>query len=136
MYDHILLVADGLDGSAQAARMVGETARRMQSADLCIAVAYPPVPDCLGAPYFERAVAKRQARAEAVARRLRQEVGAVPGKIQTEVLEGTVAEVAQSISQVRGSDLIVIGSRETGPVRRMWAGFHGADHALCPVMVV
>ncbi len=136
MYDHILLVADGLDGSGQAARMVGETARRMQSADLCIAVAYPPVPDYLGAPYCEKAMAKRLAKAEALAQRLRREVGPVPGKIQTEVLEGTVADVTVAISRVRGSDLIVIGSRETRSVRRMWAGLHGAGHALCPVMVV
>jgi len=70
MFDNILLVANDLDHSRQAARMVGETARRMGSSSLCIAVAYPSVPDYLGTPYSEEATATRQTRAEAVAQRL------------------------------------------------------------------
>ena len=139
MYDKILFVADDLGHAIQAARMVGETARRMQSSQLSIVVAFPPVPDFLGAPYSGQATAARMTRAEAVAERLQREVGAVPGKIQAEVLAGTMAEVAQAVSQVRGSDLIVIGSQEPGFWRRLWSGRQGraiADHALCPVLLV
>ena len=139
MYNNLLLVAEDLDQAIPAAQMVGETARRMGSSNLCIAVAYPPVPDCLGTPYAEQATATRQAKAEAVAKVLRREVGSIPGAIQTEVLEGTVAEVSRTISEVRGSDLIVMGSEEPGFLRRLWAGRHDRevlDHALCPVMIV
>jgi len=139
MYNNLLLVADDLDQAIPAAQMVGETARRMRSANLCIAVAYPSVPDCLGSPYAEQATASRQAKAEAVAQMLRREVGSIPGAIQTEVLEGTVAQVSRTVSEVRGSDLIVMGSGEPGLLRRLWAGRHGREvleQALCPVMIV
>jgi len=139
MFNNLLLVADDLDHSRQAARMVGETARRVGSSSLCIVVAYPAVPDCLGAPYSERATAARMTRAEAVARLLLREVGPVPGKVETEVLAGTVAEVTRAVSQVRGSDLIVTGSRDSGPLARLRAWRHGrvsADLSLCPVVTV
>ena len=138
MYN-ILLVADDLEHARTAARMVGETARRTQASDLCVVVAYPPVPDYLGSPYAERATATRVARAEAVAQELLREVGTVPGTRSTELLEGTAAEVARTVYQARGGDLIVLGSGEPGPWRRLWAGNPGrelADHGLCPVMIV
>jgi len=139
MFNNILLVADDLDHSRQAARMVGETARRMGSSSLCIAVAYPAVPDFLGVPYSEQATAARLTRAEAMARLLLQEVGPIPGEVQAEVLAGTVAEVTRAVSQVRGSDLIVVGSRDRGPLGRLRAWHQGrasAGRALCPVLTV
>jgi|GEM_PF-1395800 nucleotide-binding universal stress UspA family protein len=139
MYNNLLLVADNLNHALPAARMVGETARRMGSADLCIAVAYAPVADCLGSPYTEQATARRQAKAEALAQRLLREVGSIPGKVQTELLAGTMAEVTRTIAQTHGSDLIVMGSEEPGPLRRLWARRHDrevVDLALCPVLIV
>jgi nucleotide-binding universal stress UspA family protein len=95
------------------------------------------VPDFLGTPFSERATAERITRAEAMARQLLREVGAIPGRVQTEVLAGTVDEVTRAVSQARGSDLIVVGSRENGPWRRLRAGGREpAGQALCPVMIV
>jgi nucleotide-binding universal stress UspA family protein len=119
--------------------MAGETARTMNSSSLCIAVTYPPVPDFLGESDFERMTADRLTKAEAVARSLVQEVGAIPGEIQTEVMEGPVVKAIQKIAPVHGSDLILMGSPHRGMLGQAVARHHShqlVDHAPCPVMIV
>jgi nucleotide-binding universal stress UspA family protein len=138
MFNHILLAADDLDHSRKAARLAGETARRMQS-DLRIVVAYPAVPDYLGLPEAEQATAARVGKAESTARSLLEAVGTIPGKVETEVLEGTVAEAAMAASRAPGCDLVFMPTREPGFWSRMTSWFRNlepADRAGCPVMLV
>lgn len=139
MFKHILLAADDLARAKQAARMAGETARSQPASDLTIVVAYPAVPGYLGTRETERATAERLARAEGLAASLRQEIGAVPGRLRTEFLEGSLAKVAATLSQTRHSDLIVLGVHHLGPWGRLKARFR-ADRILegapCPVLVV
>jgi nucleotide-binding universal stress UspA family protein len=139
MFNNILLAAEDLEHSMSAARVAGETARVMKSSNLCVAVAYHPVPDFLGELDFERMTADRQTKAEAVAKSLVQEVGAIPGDIQIEVMEGPVVKAIQKIAPVHGSDLILMGSGHRGILGQNATWHHGqkvVDHAPCPVMIV
>jgi nucleotide-binding universal stress UspA family protein len=139
MFQHILLAAEDSDHSMNAARMAGETARTMNSSSLCIAVTYPPVPEFLGDQKFGKETAARQTKAEATVRSLLLEVGNIPGEITTEVLEGPVVDAILKVSQLNGTDLILMGSRHRGPLGQAESCNHGrkiADHAPCPVMIV
>jgi len=139
MFKNILLIAEDLDGSVQAARMAGEAARTMDSSNLCITVTYPPVPSFLGDPGFEKAFRERLTKAEAVAESLQREVGTIPGEVQTEVLGVPLVEAVISVSQVHGSDLIVMGSPHRGPLGQAVTWHHNhqvVDHVHCPVMIV
>jgi nucleotide-binding universal stress UspA family protein len=139
MFTNILLAADNLERAQQAARMAGETARSQPASNLTIVVTYPAVPDYLGNRESERAIAERLAQAESLAASLRDEVGSIPGRVQTEFLEGSLAQVAATLSQTRGSDLIVLGVPHQGPWARIKTWFkaepvlHGAP---CPVLMV
>jgi nucleotide-binding universal stress UspA family protein len=139
MFNNILLAADDLEHARKAAQLAGETARRMRSSSLRIVVAYPSVPDYLGGAQAEQETGVRMTRAEATAGSLRQAVGAIPGEVQTEVLEGTVAEVALAASRVFGSDLVLMPAQEPGLWDRLKAwfrNFKAADRVGCPVMIV
>ena len=139
MFTNILLAADNLEGSKLAARTAGDTARSQPASNLTLVVAYPSAPGYLGLQETERITAQRQARAEALAEALRREVGAIPGRIQVELLEGPVAEAAAAASQARGSDLDIMGAPDPGLWGRLMAWFrtdrtlHGAP---CPVLTV
>ena len=139
MFNHILLATDNVNQGKLAARTAGATARQMQSANLCIVVTYPAVPDFLGFQESERATAARFAEAEGLMAALVREVGSVPGDIQTEILEGPLAEAVNTVATVRGSDLIVMSSTRPGPWERLVEWFHryrgvGDDH--CPVITM
>jgi len=138
MFNHILLAADDLDHARRAAQVAGDTARRMQS-DLCIVVAYPSVPDYLGDSETEQATAARVRKAERTAGSLLRAVGTIPGKVRTEVLEGSVAEAAMAASQAQGCDLILMPSQEPGlwgSLRAWFRNLRPAEHAGCPVLLV
>jgi nucleotide-binding universal stress UspA family protein len=139
MFNHILLATDNMKQGRWAARTAGETARQMHSASLCIVVTYSPVPDFLGILEIEKKTAARLSQAEALVECLLQEVGVIPGELQTEILEGPLAEVVATVSQVRGSDLIVMSSGKPQRLERLTEWFHGCqvvDHERCPVMTL
>jgi nucleotide-binding universal stress UspA family protein len=139
MFTNILLATDDPKRAKQAARMAGETARSLRTSNVCILVAYPSVPDYLGVQEMEKATAERQARAETLAETLRQEVGAIPGQVQTDVLEGPVAEAAAAASQVQRSDLIVLSAKGLSLWGRLKAWSRAGrilDGAPCPVLLV
>ena len=139
MFNHILLATDNLKQGKLAARTAGETARQMHSASLCIVVTYPSVPAFLGVLEIEKKTAERLSRAEALVESLLQEVGVIPGEIQIEILAGPLAEAVSTVSQVRGSDLIVMNSKQSGPLERPTEWFHSgqvAGHERCPMMIL
>jgi len=139
MFRNILLAADDLERAKQAARMAGETARSQPSSNLTIVVTYPSVPGYLGAQDAEKATALRLTRAESLAASLRREVGVIPGQVQTEVLEGPVAEAAAAASQALGSDLIVMSAQGRSLWGRLQTWFRAGrilDGAPCPVLMV
>ena len=139
MFNHILLATDNMKQGKLAARTAGETARQMHSATLCIVVTYPPVPGFLGILESEKRIAARLSRAEVLAESLLQEVGVIPGETQLEILEGPLSEAVATVSQVRGSDLIVMNSKQPRPLERLTEWFHNCQvvaHRRCPVMTL
>lgn len=139
MFNHILLAADNLDRAKEAARMAGDAARSQPASSLTILVTYPAAPDYLGARESERITAQRQARAETLAESLRREVGAIPGPVQVDLLEGPLAKAAAAASQVRGSDLVIMGTPGLGLWGRLLAWFHTGrilQGTPCPVLTV
>jgi nucleotide-binding universal stress UspA family protein len=139
MFNNILLAADNLERAKQAARMAGDTARAQGSSNLTIVVSYPSVPDYLGAQDAEKATAERLTRAQTLAESLRLEVGSIPGQVQTDVLEGTVADAATAASRARSTDLIVMSAKGAGLWGRLKTWLRAGrilTGAPCPVLLV
>jgi nucleotide-binding universal stress UspA family protein len=139
MFNRILLATDNLTQGKLAARTAGETARQMHSATLCIVVTYPSVPDFLGVREMEKQIARRHSQAETLIASLLEEVGTIPGEIQTEILEGSLADAAAKVSEVRGSDLIVMNAKKAWALERLGEWFHKylvTSHEHCPVMTL
>ena len=138
MFKHILLGVDGSTHALKAAQYAGELARTMQS-DLCIVVAYDPIPPYLGEPNLENTIAARIQHARDILESAIRAVGQIPGKMSDELLVGAAAEVLLQVAHTYGSDLIVIGSRGHGMLAGLLLGSHSQkviQHAPCPVLVV
>ncbi len=112
MYRTILLAYDGSEHAQKAAVLAGEEAR-LHGAKLVIVYAYEPVPEWLGEPLFEEALARRVAAARERIEEARSRVGEVP-EIEVEVLEGPPAQAILRVAEVHGADLIVMGTRGLG----------------------
>ena len=139
MFKNILLAVEGVDDATKAARVAGNLARRLQSSSLCIAVAYPPIPEFLGTPDVEAETVARITQADLLAEYLIQEVGTIPGHVEKEVMEGSMTEVAATLSQCRESDLIMLGTGKPGFMQGLtgWFRYRRIMHRVnCPVMLI
>ena len=139
MFNRIMLATDDLDHAQEAAKMAGDAARQLHASNLCIVVAYPPVPEFLGTPEADRQTAARLTEAEALAERLVHDVGVLPCEIQMELLEGSVADAAMAASSIRESDLIILSARRTSLWQRLAAWLRNGrvmSQAHCPVLFV
>ncbi len=112
MYRTILLAYDGSEHAQKAAALAGEEAR-LHQAKLVIVYAYDPVPEWLGDPLFEEALARRVAAAKERVEEAKARVGEVPS-LEVEVLEGPPAEAILRVAEVHEADLIVMGTRGLG----------------------
>jgi nucleotide-binding universal stress UspA family protein len=139
MYHQILVVARAADQGGKAAWVAGETARRMRTEKICLLVPYPAIPGFLGFQEAGKKSAARLALAETLAESLIRELGSVPSEVQTEFLEGNMADAAIAVSRVRNSDLIVMGQGATGFLGRIQDSI--LHHKVlrrtgCPVLIV
>ncbi len=112
MYRTILLAYDGSEHAQKAAAIAGEEAR-LHGAKLVIVYAYDPVPDWLGDPLFEEALARRVTAAKERVEEAKERVGEVP-RLEVEVLEGPPAEAILRAAETHEVDLIVMGTRGLG----------------------
>ncbi|GER78288.1 MAG: universal stress protein [Anaerolineaceae bacterium] len=139
MFDKILLAVDGSEHGSRAAQMAGALAREMKSAELCIVVVYDLIPPYIGDPYIQYVIDARFKDARAVLDIALANVGEIPGKLQSELLEGSPAEAIVTVANTRKSDVIVIGSRGLGRLAGALLGSTSQkviSHAPCPVLVV
>jgi nucleotide-binding universal stress UspA family protein len=139
MFDKILLAVDGSDHAKRAARVAADLARAHKAGELRIVVAYDPVPAFLGEPNLSQAIAARTRDAEAILEGTRAGLGKVPADLQSEILEGPVAEAILKVARTRKSDIIVMGSRGLGRLEGALLGSNSqkvVSHAPCPVLVV
>lgn len=139
MFEKILLAVDGSEHGLRAARVAGELARAMKSADLHIVVAFDPIPPYIGDPYIQSAIDARLNESQNILKTAVKEVGEIPGKVQTEFLEGSPAEAIVNAANTLQSDVIVMGSRGLGRLAGALLGSNSQKvvaHAHCPVLIV
>ncbi len=137
MFRYIVLGVDGSPPSLRAAEVAGRLARE-QGARLCVVVAFQPVPDILGKPYWEDMLSEHMAHAQEVLEKALAHVGEVE-HLETEVLQGPAADAILTLTQEREADLIVMGRRGIGGLTSLLLGSQAAKvvaHALCPVLLV
>jgi len=139
MFEKLLLAVDGSEHALHAAHMAADLARSMKSIELRIVVAYESIPPYLGEPNMQYAIDARMKDAQSVLDNAVKEVGEIPGKVHTEVLEGPAANAIIDVATTRESDVIVMGSRGLGRLAGLLLGSTSqkvVSHAPCPVMIV
>jgi nucleotide-binding universal stress UspA family protein len=139
MFDTILLAVDGSEHGQHAAKTAGDLARAVKAKDLRIVVAYEPIPSYLGEPNLSEAIAHRTLEAEEILQKAQKVIGSVPAEINTEMIEGSIAEAIMDVAAVQKSDLIVMGSRGLGRLAGAVLGSNSqkvVSHAPCPVLIV
>ncbi len=138
MFKKILVGVDGSEHALKAVEMAGQLARTC-NADLVIVHAYAPIPSGLGEPNLQEAISERLGKANEVLDRALAQVGFTPKVVETEALEGSAADVILRVAEVRGADLIVVGSRGLGALASLLLGSQSQEviqRASCPVLVV
>lgn len=138
MFKHILLAYDGSEHARKAAEFAGDLARSQTRAVVRVVTVQDVVPADLGAPVYDRWLASR---AEA-GQTLLAEAARLVGEgvdVHTELLFGSTAEEIIRVTEVRGCDLILMGSRGLGALAGLLLGSNTQkviSHAKCPVLVV
>src|SRR5512138_1137584 len=111
MFENILLAVDGSEHSMRAAKEAGGLARALKASSLRIVVAFDAIPEYIGEPYLQQMIDARLNEAGAILRKAQAAVGEIPGELHTELIEGSPAEAIINVARVRGSTVIVMGSR-------------------------
>lgn len=139
MFKHILLAYDGSDLSFKAAKVAGDLARQQQPAAMVrVVCAVDPISADLGEPNFSRVAGERRLAGDRCVENAKNQIGGGLD-VHTEVLFGPVAEEILRVADVRGCDLIVMGSRGLSGLKSLLLGSQTQkviSHAACPVLVV
>ena len=122
MFERILLAVDGSEHALHATRKAAELARLMKPQEFRVVVAYDPIPLYLGEPNMQLVITNRKGEAEDVLNVAVKEVGAIPCEIHTEILEGDPASAILEVAKIRGSDVIIMGSRGLGRLAGLLLG--------------
>jgi len=138
MFKNILLGVDGSEHAQKAAKIAGEFARCM-GANLWVIACFEPIPVHLGQPYMDEAIRSHITDAEQNLKSALAEIGDTQGEIRTELLEGPPADTLLSVAEVRGIDLILMGTRGLGRFSSLLLGSQSQKvvaQAQCPVLLV
>src|SRR5690349_5116263 len=139
MFDKILLAVDGSEHAMHAAHKAAELVRAMKPTELRVVVVYDTIPMYLGEPNLQFTIDSLKGDAEKVLAEAIKEMGDLPTKVHSEVLEGSAAEAILNVADTRKSDLIVMGSRGLGRLAGLLLGSTSQKvvaHANCPVLIV
>lgn len=114
--NRLLIATDGSPASLAAAEEGVRLAKLLGAGVTFVGVANAPLP-VLGDPYYQRALSKnlgamRAALAKSTPYAVERHV-----EYETELLEGSPAEVVLDLAQSRDFDLIVVGSRGLGAAK-------------------
>lgn len=138
MYKHILAAVDGSEDSIRALKQAHGLATTFD-ARLTLVHAYPSTADIVGSSDYSDMVARRKERGQAVLAAVREELGGSGPEIEEVLREGPEADAIVEAAKVLDVDLVVIGSRGLGALKRLLLGSvsHKVTHlAECPVLVV
>lgn len=139
MFDQILLAVDGSEQALHAAKVAGDLARTVHAIELRVVVAYEPVPAYLGEPNLQNTLNARLNESQEVLQEAEGAIGETSTQIQTEMIEGQIAEAIINVAKTRHSDLIVMGSRGLGRFAGALLGSNSqkvVSEAPCPVLIV
>ena len=114
--NRLLIATDGSPGSLAAAEEGVRLAKLLGAGVTFVGVAHAPL-RVLGDPYYQRALSKnlgamRAALAKSTPYAVERHV-----EYETELLEGSPAEVILDLARSRDVNLIVVGSRGLGPAK-------------------
>jgi nucleotide-binding universal stress UspA family protein len=138
----MLLATDGSDDAALAAQIAAELAQSTNSELHVVSVAaeYPYVYEAYYDVGLAEEVERTRQEAQKVLEEQTQKVGKAGASIaQSHLRVGAVDEEIVVLAEEEGTDLIVLGSRGLGGVRRALMGSVSDSvvrHAHCPVLVV
>ena len=138
MFRNILLGVDGSEHALRASKFAGDLARQLGS-NLWVVACYDPVPPYLGEPNFQQAFDERLRHANGILDQALEVVGEIQGELKTEILEGPPAEAILNVAEVRGNDLIIMGTRGLSRLAGLLIGSQSQKvimHASCPVLLV
>ena len=138
MFKNILVAVDGSEHALKAAQVAGDMARSME-ANLRVVTVYEPLPSYLGEPYLQRAISECLGQAQSILKEALNEIGSIPGELETEILEGSVAEAILTILETRNIDLVVMGTRGRGRLVSALLGSQSqkvVQLAPCPVLLM
>ena len=138
MFNKILLATDGSSDARQALAYARDLALR-DGAQLVVVHAFEPVPGYLGDPWRDQVTARHVSAGQEVADNAAQGLQEAGVDVDVEVLEGPPAEAILKVADVRGCDLIVMGSRGHGTFASLLLGsvsHRVLAHARIPVMIV
>lgn len=137
MFKHLLLAYDGSETARKAAAVAGECAREHHGL-VRVVVAVDPLPADLGEPNFSRIAGERAQHGRDLLREAKGLVGE-DVEVHEELLFGPAADEIIRVAEVRGCDLIVMGSRGLSPLQGLLLGSQTQkviSRAQCPVLVV
>ncbi|PKL76156.1 MAG: hypothetical protein CVV27_11730 [Candidatus Melainabacteria bacterium HGW-Melainabacteria-1] len=142
MYKHILFPTDGTETSRKVEAHVMALARAFQSR-ITILHAYEflevlPVYEATYA-YLNELETYLEGQSQEVALQCEARLKADGHEVQTLVLKGDPGHGVVSTAEEQGCDLIVMGSRQHGAVRRFLLGSvsnYVVHHSECPVLIV
>ena len=139
MFDKILLAVDGSEHALRAAKAAGDLVRSVKAQELRIVIAYEPVPAYMGEPNLQKTIDSRMNESQAIFQEAEKMVGSLPIEVQSEFIEGQIADAIIDVANTRHSDLIVMGSRGLGRLAGALLGSNSqkvVSEAPCPVLIV
>jgi nucleotide-binding universal stress UspA family protein len=138
MFEKILLATDGSAHAQEALGYAQKFALR-DEAQVVVVHAFDTVPSYLGDPWRDEVIAHHVSAGEEIAEAAAQALRETGVDVIVEVLQGPPAEAILKVAEVRGCDLIVMGSRGYGALTRLLLGSVSQRvlaHAKVPVMIV
>ena len=138
VFKRILLATDGSPDAEEALVYARDLALR-DGATVIVVHAFEPVPGYLGDPWEGRVMARHVAAGQDVATHAAQQLQQAGVDVIVEVLEGPPADAILKVADVRGCDLVVMGSRGHGTLASLLLGsvsHRVLAHARIPVMIV
>lgn len=142
MYQHILFPTDGTDSARQVENHVFDIAQKFQ-AKVTILHAYEfleiiPVYESTYA-YLDELEDYLESQSQKIAKETEQRFTDGNIEVQSLIIKGDPGQAVVNVAEEQNCDLIVMGSRQMGAVRRFLLGSvsnYVVHHSECPVLIV
>ncbi len=138
MFKNIIYATDGSEHARKALNYARDLTK-MHQAKLFVVHAYQSVVDLLGHYEYDTIMSHRIAFGEKIIADTITALEADELEIETELLEGPMAEAILRVAEARQADLIILGARGLSTLQGLVLGSVSQkiiQHASCPVLVV